>query len=393
MKGAEEEPMNTARQRTHRNAARWLGVLAFAFALAGGAVACNLLIGAGSFVVCTSVADAGWYDAGCQSCVEANCCAQAAACAADPACSARQSCLGGLSPLLSCPLAGGVEASAWKQQTAGPPSAALESCVGASCGPACGGGPWACVNGFSSWPDAAAAGAMVTVTLHPSQFASCLTTSGPLETIRQVTVCQDYNGTNCGKPLSNPGAMPGPFAIQVPVPFNGYLDVVPEPGDAGLLESLVYLSWPPASDTDVDLRFLSVSYLQKVATKGGVGMFDADAGTLVVLARDCLGDPAAGVSLAISEELMPNPGIGSDGFSFKDCAPGQAGAQEPDAAPAVTTTDDGVAGWANVRPGLLVTFGAAIDGGAVPIAGFSALVQPRSVTYVWLTPTPLGKPL
>jgi hypothetical protein len=369
-------------------------VLAATAAVAGGSVACNVLIGADQFSVCNSLDDAGWHDGGWLDGLEANCCDQAAACAADPGCSVRQSCLLASVPLLACPLVGGVEASAGNQpyMVTGP-ATALASCVASSCEVTCGGEPWACVPGVSSSPASANDGdAGVTITINPTFFSGSLTPPlGPAVTIKQVSVCRAPMA--CAKPIPNSTGMPGPFAIPGPLLFGSYLDVVAEPVDGGdaPLEALVYLSWVASVDTTIDLRFLTLPLLTELAKSGGVVSFDPDAGTLVVLARNCVGDPAAGVTLTFWNALMPNPGLHSAGFTFMDGVPGQAVAQEPDpdAAPVVTTTADGVAGWVDMTPGLTANFTASIDGGAA-IAQMAPITQAGSVTYVWLTPVPSG---
>jgi hypothetical protein len=366
-------------------------------ALAAGAAACNLLLGTGSFTACTALGDAGWFDADCRSCVEAFCCDQAAACVADPACSTRQQCLAGGFPLLSCPLDSGVEAIAWRAPGDGGPAAALDACLATSCAARCDRGPWACV-GFSSWPavPSGSPGATVTVTIDPSKFSGYLCEPGDESVrIRVVEVCPTGDETSCTS-FPNPAPDAGPFALPVPLGFQGgYLHVLPDSmgGDSDPLEALVYFTWPLAADTRVDLRFLTVQILLTAAEQGGVMDFDADAGTLVVLPKDCLGSPAAGVTLAKWPPLDTDAFIHSAGFSFDHCVEGQSNAQPLDAAAMVTTTDDGVAGWADMRTGVAATFTAAIDGGAFPlIAKWQPTTLPRAVTYVWLTPMPPQQP-
>ena len=376
--------MTPAHRKVHRNILRCAAVLAGAAAVAGSAVACNLILGTSSFSACSSVSDAGWYDADCLACVEANGCDEATACAADPACAARQTCLSRGFPLLSCPLEAGVLASASPDALdAGP----LRTRVSALCGATCPAGTWACAGGFSSWPVAPPGTA--TVTIDPTIFVS-LNDRGPAAVIEQVRVCNGFpqdGGVNC--PSRFDGGAPGALRFPVTTPFTGYLEVVAQATDGGSppLDSLIYLSWPVVTDTTIDLRVLTDDGLSVIATALGVGSFDSSKATLVVLAKDCHGDPAANVTLTMAPGQPVDPGKGSDAFTFLNGQPAPTDASVPgsSALPATTTTD-GVAGWAEVVPGLVVSITAHARSGQT--FTFQPSVQSRSVTYLWLTPVP-----
>jgi hypothetical protein len=240
----------------------------------------------------------------------------------------------------------------------------------------------------------------VTVTIVPTLFNGCVDAPDPSPAlVAQVARCNGGGGA-CEPAFGGPPTS-GPVRVSVPPGFRGYLDVVPAPdgGAEGVpLHALVYLSWPIVADTTVELRFLTPSLLGAVAAQLGVADLDADAGTLVVFARDCLGDPAGGVTLtpATAAFLDPDPFAPSDAFNFPSCTVAQA--SPAGAVQAPTTTANGIAGWAQLDPdytrdsGLAAPFTASLDGGAIPIGCLAPLVQAQTVTYVWLGPTPPCQP-
>jgi hypothetical protein len=381
-----------ARRLDVRRALAWGAITA---TLMGAGAACSIVLGTGSYTTCSAADDAGWYGADCLACVQANCCEQAAACARDPACAERERYLGQGVPILASPLTAGVLASLdTGALDAGLPASALKSCKAMSCGAPCG-GPWACADRDAGWPQALTATA--TVTIDPTVYDSSLTSLGPPVTIDHVSLCRGAmqgGGANCSPPL--PGGEPGPMRIPVDVGFTGYFDVVSKTLDGGdlPLEALVYLSWPIAGDVTIDLRLLTHMNAVAIAqglTGGDGGEVDTT-GTLVVIAKDCSGDPAAGVTLIPIHSLGADPFTGSDAFTFDENgmpAP-QYTSSLGDAAPGPAVTGAvGVAGWTFLDPAHQALFSASA-GGLPLVTQAEVNVKKSSLTYFWLTPTVAG---
>ncbi|MFT3764610.1 MAG: hypothetical protein QM820_03695 [Minicystis sp.] len=311
-----------------------------------------------SAATCGGLAD--WYADACGACVQKTCCAKVQACADDIACAERQRCYRSCD-YPSCPIDCDAYVAANTIVPIDPAVAdGLDTCVSKGCGKPCGyGAHWACLGAFT-WP-APTTTSNIKLTVRATSFSTEL--PFPDATIKACA----RSDLDCATPIFTATTdAQGTAVLSVPAGFNGYFDATA----MNTLESLVYLSWPLTSDTTYDLQ-LGPYDLYKSLVESGGGTVDDTKGALFIYTRDCLGDDAPGVQLALDPPNM-------DGFYFVNGSP--VGNLD-------RTASDAIGGFANVPPST-VTLTAKLAESGEPVALFTALVRTQTLTYITLTPTP-----
>lgn len=149
--------------------------------------------------------------------------------------------------------------------------------------------------------------------------------------------------------------------------FNGYLEITA----AGMLPYLVFLGpWSRellAALEPVPLRMLPEAALLALGSTANVPL-DQDAGVVAVATLDCAGAMAGGVRLELDRGAIP--------YAFVDDLP---------VINRDSTSAQGLAGFVNVPPGIVVVTGYR-DGSSEPVAVESLLVRPGWVSSSFLLP-------
>ncbi len=174
---------------------------------------------------------------------------------------------------------------------------------------------------------------------------------------------------NCDAPLSETlvdgsGGAPQVVAYEG---FNGYLEITV----AGMLPYLVFFGpWSApllAALNDVPLRVLPEAALQALGSTANVPL-DPAAGVVAVAALDCTGASAGGVRLELDRGAIP--------YAFVDDLP---------VINRDFTSAQGLAGFVNVQPGIVVVTGYR-EGASDPVGVESMLVRSGWVSSSFLLP-------
>lgn len=149
--------------------------------------------------------------------------------------------------------------------------------------------------------------------------------------------------------------------------FNGYLEITA----AGMLPYLVFLGpWSPALLAELEsvaLRVLPEAALQALGTTANVPL-DPGAGVVAIAALDCAGASAGGVRLELDRSAIPYAFVNDLPVINRD-----------------STSAQGLAGFVNVPPGIVVVTGYR-DGVSEPVGVESMLVRPGWVSNTFLLP-------
>lgn len=149
--------------------------------------------------------------------------------------------------------------------------------------------------------------------------------------------------------------------------FNGYLEITA----AGMLPYLVFFGpWSPALLAELEsvpLRVLPEAALQALGSTANVPL-DPGAGVVAIATLDCAGASAGGVRLELDRGAIP--------YAFVDDLP---------VINRDSTSSQGLAGFVNVPPGIVVVTGYR-DGASEPVGVESMLVRPGWVSNTFLLP-------
>jgi hypothetical protein len=230
---------------------------------------------------------------------------------------------------------------------------------------------WGCVGSVAS--PAGTPGATVEVTFAAVQFFDGSPVQGVL-----VAACE-LDDEACPTPaVTQTTDEQGHATLAVRSGFAGYFDATA----AGEMESLVYFGNPIVSAGTYALQVGKYADYEGLVTSVG-GTVEPTDGAILVNTQDCLGQPAEGVQLSLAGPWAAGTGAqGVDPFYFLNGAPFDAATQPQ-------TSTEGLAGFADVLPlrGELTATLAA--NGEVYARFASGQVRPKSLTVVWLPPTPL----
>ncbi len=220
---------------------------------------------------------------------------------------------------------------------------------------------WACLDGPST------AGA---VALRPEvELILTITdagTNGPPAGLRG-RACQRLD-IGCITPLVEGVSVSIDGALHLPLSqgFDGFIELT----SPSSVSTMFFVNQPLMADTREAFRIINEMGLQALAASSGVTI-DPGLGHLVVRAFDCEGAPASNVQLSTNR-------AGGAVFSFANGLP-NAGAD--------VTTSDGLGGFVNVPPGLVVVQGIELDGERIS-GTMSVLVREGWFTYGNLEPLP-----
>lgn len=149
--------------------------------------------------------------------------------------------------------------------------------------------------------------------------------------------------------------------------FNGYLEITAD----GMLPFLVFFKpWSAALLAELEtvpLRMLPEAALQALGNAANVPL-DPAAGLVTIITRDCTGAPAGGVRLELDRGAIP--------YAFFDDLP----VIDRD-----STGSQGLAGFVNVPPGVVVVAGYR-EGASEPVGVESLLVRQGWVSTSFLLP-------
>jgi hypothetical protein len=222
---------------------------------------------------------------------------------------------------------------------------------------------WSCAVGSAAQPSGADDQAPLTYVVDIEHFI----TGQPL-TAARVRACFRAD-VSCGSPLSEAVVEGSTSRVQVAAyeGFNGYLEITA----AGMLPYLVFFGpWSPALLAELDpvpLRVLPEQALQALGSTANLPL-DPGAGVVAVATLDCAGASAGGVRLELDRGAVP--------YAFVDDLP---------VINRDSTSSQGLAGFVNVPPGIVVVTGYR-DGVSEPVGVESMLVRPGWVSSSFLLP-------
>lgn len=174
---------------------------------------------------------------------------------------------------------------------------------------------------------------------------------------------------SCDAPLSETvvNGSAGPGQVVAYEGFNGYLEITA----AGMLPYLVFFGpWSRALLAELEsvpLRVLPEATLQALGSTANVPL-DPAAGVVAIATLDCAGASAGGVRLELDRGAIP--------YAFVDDLP---------VINRDSTGSQGLAGFVNVPPGIVVVTGYR-DGASEPVGVESMLVRPGWVSSSFLLP-------
>jgi hypothetical protein len=148
--------------------------------------------------------------------------------------------------------------------------------------------------------------------------------------------------------------------------FDGFIELT----SPSSVSTMFFVNQPLMTDSREAFRIINQMGLQALAASSGVTI-DPALGHLVVRAFDCEGAPASNVQFSTNR-------AGGAVFSFANGLP-NAGAD--------VTTSDGLGGFVNVPPGLVVVQGIEVESQR-PSGSMSVLVREGWFTYGNLEPLP-----
>lgn len=222
---------------------------------------------------------------------------------------------------------------------------------------------WSCAPGNLAQPAAAEGQAPLTYVFELEHFI----TGQPIDGAR-VRACFRAD-VSCANPLSDTlvNASDGPAQVTAFEGFSGYLEITA----AGMLPYLVFFKpWSAALLAELEaqpLRLLPEAALQALGSTANVPL-DPAAGVVAVATLDCAGANAGGVRLELDRGAIP--------YAFVDDLP---------VINRDSTSSQGLAGFVNVPPGIVVVTGYR-SGASEPVGVESMLVRPGWVSSSFLLP-------
>ncbi|MEY2933976.1 MAG: hypothetical protein RL033_4725 [Pseudomonadota bacterium] len=214
-----------------------------------------------------------------------------------------------------------------------------------------------------------AAGLVGTDSQEPLTYSFTLldfTTRQPLDGVH-IRTCIRAD-VNCDNPLGEASSGVGVAQVSAYEGFNGYLELtVP-----GMLPSLLFFAAPWSAELLAELAGVPVGLLPQVSLQalGGVANVQLDplAGVVAVTTLDCTAAYAGGVRLELDRGAIP--------YAFVDDLP---------VVNRDFTSAQGVAGFVNVMPGIVVVSGFRADV-SEPVSVESMLVRTGWVSQSFLLP-------
>lgn len=212
---------------------------------------------------------------------------------------------------------------------------------------------WACL-GEAPEPAAMALGVQPVLTLRVVDIGSGI---APAELTARA--CQRLD-VNCLTPVVSDVALSEDGALHLPVPltFDGFVEL----RSPASVPTMYFVNQPMLGDRVESFRLLNYLGFRALATQGGV-LVDPELGHLLIRSFDCEGAPASSVRLSNDK--------GGEPFSFVAGLP-SIGAD--------VTTADGLGGFVNVPPVLVVVEGRQLDADRV-ISRVSVSVRAGWFTY------------
>lgn len=192
------------------------------------------------------------------------------------------------------------------------------------------------------------------------------TTRQPLAGVR-IRTCIRAD-VSCNNPLGEGSSGVGSAQVEAYEGFNGYLELTAP----GMLPALLFFAAPWSAELLAELEGVPVSLLPEVSLQalGGAANVQLDplAGVVAVTALDCTAAYAGGVRLELDRGAIP--------YVFVDDLP---------VINRDSTSAQGVAGFVNVPPGIVVVSGFRADA-SEPISVESMLVRTGWVSQSFLLP-------
>lgn len=212
---------------------------------------------------------------------------------------------------------------------------------------------WACLD-EPPRPSAVALGAQPVLTLTPVDIASGVAPEG-----LTARACQRLD-VDCLAPVASGVTLGDDDALHLRVPrgFDGFVELT---SDASV-PTMYFVNQPMLADRAESFRLLNPPGLRALAMQGGVTL-EPELGHLLVRVFDCEGAPASGIQMSNDR--------GGEPFSFVNGLPSTG---------ADVTTPDGLGGFVNVPPVLVVLQGLKVDDGRV-ISTPSVSVRSGWFTY------------
>jgi hypothetical protein len=212
---------------------------------------------------------------------------------------------------------------------------------------------WACLD-EPPQASAVALGAQPTLTLVPVDIASGAPPEGLM-----ARACRRLD-VDCLTPVTSGVTLADDNALHLPVPrgFDGFVELT----SPASVSTMYFVNQPMLADRVEAFRLLNRPGLQALATQGGVTL-DPELGHLLIRVFDCEGAPASGIQLSNDR--------GGEPFSFVNGLPSTG---------ADVTTADGLGGFVNVPPVLVVLQGLKVDDGRV-VSTPSVSVRSSWFTY------------
>ncbi len=234
-------------------------------------------------------------------------------------------------------------------------------------------GPWDCV-GHVIWPSQDVSSTIVLT----ESFVNFVDDKPFPGLTLQACLRADVN---CVSPFSSATTdTNGDAKLTLPKGFSGFILMdPPDPGptasDSERTTTLLIHEVPPPTQTGPapKTRPLSMASLKALASFAGATL-DPEKAQLTLAMRDCNLQVAQGVSISIS----PDDGIAK---------PLYLSGSIPDPS-ATATTADGLAGYANVQPGL-VTITATLQATGQKLGSYTAIMKKGRLTTFVMPPTPL----
>jgi hypothetical protein len=236
-------------------------------------------------------------------------------------------------------------------------------------------GPWGCLGHVASEP-VAKSNPTLTLVLRDATIETKAVTSDI-----QATACTKLD-TACAKPSAGPLAPDptGAVPLAVEAGFAGFVELQPTSASAAYPPFLFFVNPPVNNDRTSVVPLVSSANFSVLVTATGGGRQDPSLGSVIFLARDCLGSAAEGVSASIDGASTPVEGGLPTGtrFYFANGLPSLS----------VSSTDlRGIGGFINVVPGTHVVTAVRQSTG-MTIAKISVLVRPGTITLASLSPLP-----
>jgi len=219
---------------------------------------------------------------------------------------------------------------------------------------------WGCLDAMEA-PRAVALRPTVSFSLHLYDPTSQATPPGS-----SVRACNRFD-LDCAAPVDGPAepAQDGLIHLTLPQGFAGFLEVT----SPAIIPALYFFS--PALESDRQDEFIVVGFdtARALASSGSINL-DPELGMIAVRTMDCTGELSGGVEFSNKKGGVP--------FAFVDGLP---------VVGYVVSSSDGIGGFVNVPPGLVVLQGQ--EAGSARISGTASVVVRKGwFAYGDLNPAP-----